>query len=665
MKMMKRIYILLAALLAVFACNRAEMPSSEVSSDFGEGLSFKASFSGATRSHFNASDDGTPDAGTLYWDESDKVGVISILMYDGDRTWLETYSDLLNENMEAVSAAKRSDWREAYANYGVTGALVDAPATKYITTALGKVSDISADGRSATISFPLAKNKWFANADEVTNPYYQFIAVYPMQSAPEFRCMYWEVVNEGGENDRDELVVGIPVSVAPRQTSSLYGTYQVCLDMGYDMNAFPESIGCYSRENLLTDPDASVVFDDMTPLTAMLRFKIATDYEGGESRVIDHIIVTTDAGDAMLSGTSYVGAYGTHTFIYPDRWNSNSYDYVRLDNVGYDTNNPTDDYYYLSVLPSYKGTSIKEAPEACNRYGGENVIFKAYDAYDNLIFESSKPMRENGFEPGKRYDFTLNLYSDPLTPLCFEAEETGDIVVTNPDSVPFEYSMDNVNWTPSYSSESINVSAGDKVYFRSDSDLLGGQNKFNFNTTSRFYIFGNMMSMHFGANFVGQTYLRTESVFRDLFNGATRIDIKPGRKLLLPATNLTTFCYFGMFNGCTSLTSAPDLPATELTSNCYTSMFAGCTSLTRAPVLPALNLQPYCYFQMFQGCASLRYLKAMFNVSEWDGMTEWAVYQWLDNGIPADGTYVMNAAAGYNPTDAAVPSTWTIKKATK
>ena len=36
-----------------------------------------------------------------------------------------------------------------------------------------------------------------------------------------------------------------------------------------------------------------------------------------------------------------------------------------------------------------------------------------------------------------------------------------------------------------------------------------------------------------------------------------------------------------MFNGCTSLTTAPELPATTLDTNCYSYMFNGCTSLKR------------------------------------------------------------------------------------
>ena len=41
-----------------------------------------------------------------------------------------------------------------------------------------------------------------------------------------------------------------------------------------------------------------------------------------------------------------------------------------------------------------------------------------------------------------------------------------------------------------------------------------------------------------------------------------------------------------MFEGCTSLTSAPaSLPATTIAYSCYQSMFKGCTSLTTAPTL--------------------------------------------------------------------------------
>ena len=61
-----------------------------------------------------------------------------------------------------------------------------------------------------------------------------------------------------------------------------------------------------------------------------------------------------------------------------------------------------------------------------------------------------------------------------------------------------------------------------------------------------------------------------------------------------------------MFEGCTSLTQAPELPATTLAEQCYYSMFEGCTSLTQAPELPATTLAEQCYERMFMFCTSLK-----------------------------------------------------------
>ena len=74
---------------------------------------------------------------------------------------------------------------------------------------------------------------------------------------------------------------------------------------------------------------------------------------------------------------------------------------------------------------------------------------------------------------------------------------------------------------------------------------------------------------------------------------------------------MAQYCYYYMFQGCTSLTQAPALPATTLGSNCYTGMFSGCTALTHAPALPATTLAQYCYSGMFQGCTSLTQAPAL------------------------------------------------------
>ena len=79
----------------------------------------------------------------------------------------------------------------------------------------------------------------------------------------------------------------------------------------------------------------------------------------------------------------------------------------------------------------------------------------------------------------------------------------------------------------------------------------------------------------------------------------------------LPATTLADSCYTYMFNGCTSLAQAPALPATTLTISCYGGMFQGCTSLTQAPALPATKLATSCYSSMFRDCISLTQAPAL------------------------------------------------------
>lgn len=141
---------------------------------------------------------------------------------------------------------------------------------------------------------------------------------------------------------------------------------------------------------------------------------------------------------------------------------------------------------------------------------------------------------------------------------------------------------------------------------------------------------GNVMSLLYGDNFIGQTSLSNKgdafaNLFKDcdmmvradnlilpsttlgsgcyyqMFSGCSGLTTTP----MLPATTLINACYYGMFRNCTSLTTAPTLSATTLASECYRNMFDGCTSLVAAPQLPATTLQQHCYNDMFKGCTSL------------------------------------------------------------
>lgn len=97
-------------------------------------------------------------------------------------------------------------------------------------------------------------------------------------------------------------------------------------------------------------------------------------------------------------------------------------------------------------------------------------------------------------------------------------------------------------------------------------------------------------------------YVDTQNAkFCLLFNGCTQLTSAPE----LPAMELGVLCYLRMFSGCSSLTTAPVLPATTLSDGCYYGMFLGCSSLTQAPALPATTLSEGCYASMFYLCTSL------------------------------------------------------------
>ena len=142
------------------------------------------------------------------------------------------------------------------------------------------------------------------------------------------------------------------------------------------------------------------------------------------------------------------------------------------------------------------------------------------------------------------------------------------------------------------------------------------------------------------------------------FSGSSDLEVYGNLNFLLcdtlgdmvAPTSLANYCYNAMFEGCTSLTTAPELPTTTLADNCYRQMFEGCTSLTTAPELPATALYYGCYRFMFSGCTSLKV-----------SATKEGAYQY-DWRIPTSGTgttatswnsYMLSSTGGTfksNPT---------------
>lgn len=194
---------------------------------------------------------------------------------------------------------------------------------------------------------------------------------------------------------------------------------------------------------------------------------------------------------------------------------------------------------------------------------------------------------------------------DPTVPFFLEDLSGQDNVfnITDlnwSDVTNLEYSTDAETWT----STKPNIPAGGRVYVRANATKWYGA---KFAVNGNYKAGGNTMSLFYGNSFTGsetafpsdQVNYILESLFKD---STTLVNAK---ELILPADVLVDNAYNKMFNGCTSLTTAPALPATTLAENCYNSMFANCTSLTTAPALPVTALVASCYYKMFEGCSAL------------------------------------------------------------
>ena len=186
----------------------------------------------------------------------------------------------------------------------------------------------------------------------------------------------------------------------------------------------------------------------------------------------------------------------------------------------------------------------------------------------------------------------------------FEALEDGTFSFTkNGTGDDIQYSKNNGStWTSLASGETVSVVTGDKVMWKYT--ITPNYGIGTFSSSNKFNASGNIMSLLYSDDFNGQTSLEGKgNAFKHLFSNCKYLI--DSSNLILPPTTLVNACYASMFQGCTSLTTAPELPATTLVNACYASMFQGCTSLTTAPELPATTLVNNCYDGMFQGCTSL------------------------------------------------------------
>ena len=254
---------------------------------------------------------------------------------------------------------------------------------------------------------------------------------------------------------------------------------------------------------------------------------------------------------------------------------------------------------------NFQGFTIESYPSWCEevRIAGQSIRVVASA---NTGDEKSGAIVAKQNESNKT--ITINLTQEEFVIqdyLAFEAVDDGFSFYFTSD---VSYSTDGLNWSLLFANDPTPAfSSGTTIYLKATltptSEGIGTFHNFG---VKRFTVQGNPMSLLYGDNFTGQTSLAgKDNAFYELFNSCA--GLTSAENMSLPATTLASNCYKSMFQGCTSLRTAPSvLPATTLANECYTSMFDGCTRLTTAPsVLPATTLTNSCYAYMFNGCTSL------------------------------------------------------------
>ena len=174
--------------------------------------------------------------------------------------------------------------------------------------------------------------------------------------------------------------------------------------------------------------------------------------------------------------------------------------------------------------------------------------------------------------------------------------------VGTPYEISLEYSTDESHWKPYTIGETITLADSTFLLFRNGEHKnhrfsKDDENYYHFEISGPISARGNIMSL---LNRDFSTPLTFYGFFA-LFEGCTSLLSAPE----LPATTMEKGCYSQMFAGCTALKSAPELPAEVLATNCYRYMFRGCSALTSAPELPATTMEQGCYFGMFSECTGL------------------------------------------------------------
>jgi hypothetical protein len=204
-------------------------------------------------------------------------------------------------------------------------------------------------------------------------------------------------------------------------------------------------------------------------------------------------------------------------------------------------------------------------------------------------------------------DFTISITYVPNPYVTFKSDSDMTITPIYTNTGQLQYSTNLTTWT---NISSLGTTSSAKtIHMRgimSTATLFNNthNDEWNFTNATNLSIEGNLNTL---LNYQNPPTTLEQYCYYRMFNDCSSLTSISSD--LLPATTLGEDCYFCMFGRCTSLIRIPSglLPATTLKEDCYTLMFYSCSSLIRIPsdLLPATTLKNKCYQGMFNSCTSL------------------------------------------------------------
>ena len=240
---------------------------------------------------------------------------------------------------------------------------------------------------------------------------------------------------------------------------------------------------------------------------------------------------------------------------------------------------------------------------------------------------TSLPSGSSGIPSGWTVVNDVENISDPY----FTIEALEDGLTASLSNNVCEYRIDDGSWiTLSDDTDTPSINKGQTLSFKGNLALSSGYGIGTFTISERCNLKGNIMSLLYGDDFIGQNdFSEKDYAFFELFYYCEAIvDVS---ELILPATTLSIGCYASMFEGCSNLTTAPKLPATTLVTNCYHGMFYDCSNLNKITMLAT------------------------------DISADRCLYNWV-SGVSSTGTFVKHPDMNSLPTgEDGIPEGWTVE----